>query len=235
MPYRRKKVGLVKLEIKEAELLIKQGEQEKDLRTFLQNRAFRFNCKKLLVSWTLQKRFYKTKAPFTNDIHLGISLCLRRFIGGTTPHVTRSRALTQSDSYSLFSVKTNNNREKRNWVIIKWCCNTLKMLSCNRKLWYQWNLNVTPIWYKINKGNAISLSCDLKKHYLEKYCSLSQTTSSAAAILRVDIISYSSAVKDKHWPPTVGTVTAQYGSPTDLVKLFLNSLLDIALATKKGI
>ena len=80
----------------------------------------------------------------------------------------------------------------------------------------------------------MSLSCDLKKHYLERYCSLSQTTSSAAATLRVDILSYSSAVKDKHWPPTVGTVTAQYGSPTDLVKLFLNSLLDIALATKKG-
>ena len=138
----------------------------------------------------------------------------------------RSGALTQNDSYSLFRVKTNNNREKRNWVIIKWCCNTLKMLSCNRKLWYQWILNVAPIWHKINKGNAISLSCDLKKHYLKKFRSLSQTTSSAAATHRVDILSYSNAVKDKYWPPAVGTVTAQYGSPTDSMKLFLNNLLD---------
>ena len=33
----------------------------KILRTFLQNRAFKFNYKKLLVPLTLQERFYKIK------------------------------------------------------------------------------------------------------------------------------------------------------------------------------
>ena len=33
----------------------------KRLRTFLRNTTFKLNCKKLLVSWALQKRFYKIK------------------------------------------------------------------------------------------------------------------------------------------------------------------------------
>ena len=48
---------------------------------------------------------------------------------------------------------------------------------------------------------------------------------SAAATLRADILSYFSAIKDHHWPPTVVTVTVEYGSPPDLVKLLLNTIL----------
>ena len=48
---------------------------------------------------------------------------------------------------------------------------------------------------------------------------------SAAATIRADILSYCNAIKDQHWPPTIETVTAECGSPPDLVKLFLNILL----------
>ena len=48
---------------------------------------------------------------------------------------------------------------------------------------------------------------------------------SVAATLRADILSCYSAIKDQHWPPTIETVTTEYGSPPDLVKLFLNTLL----------
>ena len=48
---------------------------------------------------------------------------------------------------------------------------------------------------------------------------------SAAAILRADILSYCNAIKDQHWLPTIETVNAEYGSPPDFVKLFLNTLL----------
>ena len=48
---------------------------------------------------------------------------------------------------------------------------------------------------------------------------------SAAATLRADILSYCNAIKDQHWPPAIETVTAEYGSPPDLVKLFLNTLI----------
>ena len=49
--------------------------------------------------------------------------------------------------------------------------------------------------------------------------------SAAAATLRADILSYCNAIKDQHWPPTIETVTAEYGPPPDLVNLFLNTLL----------
>ena len=49
--------------------------------------------------------------------------------------------------------------------------------------------------------------------------------SAAAATLRADILSYCNAIKDQHWPPTIETVAAEYGSPPDLVKVFLNTLL----------
>ena len=50
-------------------------------------------------------------------------------------------------------------------------------------------------------------------------------TKSAAATLQADILSYCNAIKDQHWPPTIETVTAEYGPPPDLVNLFLNTLL----------
>ena len=48
---------------------------------------------------------------------------------------------------------------------------------------------------------------------------------STAATLRADILSYCNAIKDQHSPPPIGSVTAEYVSPPDLVKLFLNTLL----------
>ena len=48
---------------------------------------------------------------------------------------------------------------------------------------------------------------------------------SAAATFRADILSYCSAIKDQHWPPTLETVTAEYRSPPDSVKLSVNTLL----------
>ena len=50
-------------------------------------------------------RGWATSAPSTDDIHLKISFCLRRSVSGITSHVTRSGALAQNDSYSLFRVK----------------------------------------------------------------------------------------------------------------------------------
>ena len=47
---------------------------------------------------------------------------------------------------------------------------------------------------------------------------------SAAATVRADILSYCNAIKGQYWPPTIETVTTEYGSPPDLVKLFLNTL-----------
>ena len=75
------------------------------------------------------------------------------------------------------------------------------------------------------QGTAISLSCNLKKHYLKKLCSIEEVLTtiahpqtcitSAAATLRADILSYCNAIKYQHWRPTVETVTAEYGSPPD--------------------
>ena len=48
--YRGKKVGLEKLDMKEAELLIKQIAWEKDTEHYYEMKAFRFNCKLFLVS-----------------------------------------------------------------------------------------------------------------------------------------------------------------------------------------
>ena len=47
----------------------------------------------------------------------------------------------------------------------------------------------------------------------------------AAAILRADILLYCNAIKDQHWPPSIETITVEYGSPPGYVKLFLNTLL----------
>ena len=43
--------------------------------------------------------------------------------------------------------------------------------------------------------------------------------------LRQDIISYCNSVSEHKWPPTFETVTAEYGSPPESVKLFLKNLL----------
>ena len=91
---------------------------------------------------------------------------------------------------------------------------------------------------------TISLNYDLGKHFMKKLCSenvflsrdsieevlttithLQTCIKSAAAILRADILSYCNAIKDQHWPLAIETVTAEYGSPHDLVKLFLNTLI----------
>ena len=48
---------------------------------------------------------------------------------------------------------------------------------------------------------------------------------SAAATIRADILSYCNAIKDQHWPMAIETVSAEYGSPPDLVKLLLNTLI----------
>ena len=98
---------------------------------------------------------------------------------------------------------------------------------------------------------TISLNCELEKHFLKKLCSCSQNTGvltlllqsdsieevlatithpqtcikSAAATLRADILSYCNAIKDQHLPPAIETVTAEYGSPPDLLKLFRKTLI----------
>ena len=118
-----------------------------------------------------------TSAPSMDDIHLSISFCLKRSMSGIASLVTRSGALIQNDSYSLFRVKTNNNRENRNLVTMKQYFISLKMLYCNKKLRYQWrnSMKFTSCIQMI-QGTAISLNCDLKKHFLKKLCSSSQTT-----------------------------------------------------------
>ena len=64
--YRRKKLGLEKLEMKEAKLLRKQKARENYF--FLRNIAFRLNCKKLLVSWTLPKIFLTKSKKSCNPV-----------------------------------------------------------------------------------------------------------------------------------------------------------------------
>ena len=60
--YRGKKVGLQKKTGYERSTMIDKAMiPRKRLITFLQNRAFKFNYKKLLVPLTLQKGFYKIK------------------------------------------------------------------------------------------------------------------------------------------------------------------------------
>ena len=117
-----------------------------------------------------------TSALSTDDIHL-IRFCLRPSISGITPHVTRSEALTQNDLFSLFMVKTNSNRENKNLVTMKRCFIKLKMLSCNKKIRYRWrNYMKFTSCIKMIQGTAISLRWDLKKHFLKKFRSSSQTT-----------------------------------------------------------
>ena len=84
---------------------------------------------------------------------------------------------------------------------------------------------------------TISLNCDLEKHFLKKLCFCSQTTGVPTLWLQSDSIeevlttithpqtSYCNAIKDQHRPLAIETVTAEYGSPHDLVKLFLNTLI----------
>ena len=101
------------------------------------------------------------------------------------------------------------------------------------------------------QGTAISLSCELKKHFLKKIMffqpyhhspnvviasdSIEEVLAtiahpqscikSAAATFQADILLYCNAIKDQHWPPTIETVTAKYVLLPYLVKLFLNTLL----------
>ena len=65
-----------------------------------------------------------TSAPSTDYIYLSISFCMRHSI----------MLCDQNDFHSLFRVKSNNNRDRRNLVTMKQYFNLLKMLSCNRKL-----------------------------------------------------------------------------------------------------
>ena len=83
-----------------------------------------------------------TSAPSTVNIHLSISFCLRISISGIMQHVKWSRALTQNDFYLHLRVEFNNNRQNINLVTMKQCFNTLKMLSCSRKLQYWWTNSV---------------------------------------------------------------------------------------------
>ena len=46
-----------------------------------------------------------------------------------------------------------------------------------------------------------------------------------ATTIRADILAFCSQFKDQHWPPTVETVTSEYGEPPASVKLFLKNLL----------
>ena len=106
-----------------------------------------------------------TSAPSTDNIHLSISFCLRRLISGITSHVTWSKWLL----FTLYG-KCDNNRESRGLVTMKWCFSSLKMLSCSRKLRYQWRNSMKFTSYiQMIQGTAISSSCDSKKSYLKNF------------------------------------------------------------------
>ena len=179
-----------------------------------------------------------TSAPSTDDIHLSVSFCLRRSISGIASHFMESRALIQNDSYSLFRLKHNNNRENRNLVTMKRFFNALKTLSCNRKLRYRW-INSMKIKLQLKETFSEKISFfqsnnqwpdnvivgDSIEEVLTTIAHPQTCIKSAAATLRAGILSHSSAIKDQHWPPTVEIVTAEHRSPPDTVKIFLNTLL----------
>ena len=105
-----------------------------------------------------------TSAPSTDDIHLSISFCLKRSIRGITSYVTWSKLL-----FSLFRVKSNNKRERRNWwlwngVLILWR-GYLATENCDID---EETMKFTSFIQMI-QGAAISLSCDLKKSSLKNF------------------------------------------------------------------
>ena len=76
-----------------------------------------------------------------------------------------------------------------------------------------------------NRCPDVVIACDSIEEVLTTITHPQTCIKSAAATLRADILSYCNAIKDQNWPPTIETVTEEYGSPPDLVKLFLSTLL----------
>ena len=76
-----------------------------------------------------------------------------------------------------------------------------------------------------NRCPYVVIACDSIEEVLTTITHPQTCIKSAAATLRADILSYCNAIKDQHWPPAIETVTAEYGSPPDLLKLFRNTLI----------